>query len=241
MAVGIDGCKYGWVTACYDDGTVHIFKTIKDIIAYYGTSCSFLIDIPIGLASRECSTRTCEKAARAVLPANKKSSVFSIACREALTADSYADANEINRQIIGCGISKQTWFIMPKIKQLDDVLVANSDIRLRFKESHPEISFQVLNGGIPLKYNKKTNDGIAERLAILMKYNDRAEALYKKALIDYKRYEVAKDDILDALCMAQTYYNMKQDPGTVVSFPSSPLSDAHGIEMVIYCGSNICC
>jgi len=234
IAVGIDGCRYGWVTACYDDSEVLIFKTINDVIEHYGDSYSFLIDIPIGLASEKCKTRTCEKAARAVLPINRKSSVFSIPCRETLTAAGYAKANGINRQIMGCGISKQTWFIMPKIKELDDVLLSNIDMRLRFKESHPEIAFQFLNGGSPLLHNKKMADGVNERLAILMRYNERSESLFQKAVSNYKRPEVARDDILDALCLALTCALMTEASDRVRRFESTPLLDEHGIEMAIY-------
>ncbi|WP_020212011.1 DUF429 domain-containing protein [Flavobacterium rivuli] len=235
-AVGIDGCRYGWVTACYNDGKVLIFKNINDVIKHYGDAYSFLIDIPIGLVSEKNNVRNCEKTARAVLPANRKSSVFSIPCREALTAANYAEANGINRQIMDCGISKQTWFILPKIKELDDVLINDHNIRLRFKESHPEIAFQFLNGGSPLLYSKKTADGATERLAILMRYNEQSESLYTKALIDYKRLEVAKDDILDALCLALTQNLLLAQPDSykVNRFASNPLLDEHGIEMAIY-------
>jgi len=235
-AVGIDGCRYGWVSACYDDGEVLIFKNINDVIEHYDDEDSFLIDIPIGLASEKNNVRTCEKSARAVLPANKKSSVFPIPCREALTAANYAEANAVNRQVMGCGISKQTWFILPKIKELDDVLVSNITMRLRFKESHPEIAFQFLNGGSPLFHSKKTADGVAERLAILMGYNERSDSLYTKALTDYKRQHVAKDDILDALCLALTQNLLLAQPDgyKVNRFASNPLLDGHGIEMAIY-------
>jgi len=235
-AVGVDGCKYGWVTASYNDGAVLLFKNIKDVFDHYGKDAAFFIDIPIGLASTAFAIRTCEKTTRAILPAKRKSSVFSIPCREALTAKTYAEANKVNRNVLGCGISKQTWFIMPKIKQLDDVLTKDYDLRNQIKESHPEIAFQFLNKGIPLAHSKKTLEGIAERLDILMRHDERSGVFFKKAIAYYKRGDVAKDDIADALCLALIIKCINEQPHRYKkgSFSSSPLQDEYSIEMAIY-------
>lgn len=235
-AIGIDGCKLGWVAASYDSGDVLIFKTINDVIAHYKDDYIILIDMPIGLASTKNKIRTCEKEARRALPAKKKSSVFPVPCREVLSADSYADANEINKKVVNCGISKQSWFIMHKIKEVDDLLIDNPDLRPKIKESHPEIAFQFLNDGHYLINNKKSAEGIAERLTILMKHNDKTEALYNKALLDNKRKDVAKDDILDALCLAVTLDILLSQPDNFAErlFSANQITDEHGIEMAIY-------
>ena len=235
---GIDSCKYGWVAASYNDGQVLVFKTIAEILDHYKDDYAFLIDIPIGLSGENRNNRTCEKEARTALPANKKSSIFPVPCREALHAGSYNEANAINKAILGRGLSKQSWFIMPKIKEVDDLLIQDPDVRLQIHESHPEIGFQFLNGNAPLLYTKKTIEGIAERLSILTMHNHRSESLYKKALLQYKRNQVAKDDILDALCLAlmQDVIHSQPNKYKMCRFASNPLHDEHGIEMAIYYG-----
>lgn len=246
-SVGIDGCKAGWVTACYEDEEILLFKTIEEVVKHYGNGYELLIDIPIGLASEDCKIRNCEKEARAALQGTRKSSVFSVPCREALHARSYTEkkhledyskTNEVNKNILGKGLSVQSYSIMPKIKEVDDFLILNPEIRQRLKESHPEIAFQFLNYK-ELNYNKKSKEGIKERLEILTRLKKQSETLYHKAVANYLRKQVAKDDILDALCLTLTKHLVLTQPDnyTMASFPSDPLHDEEGIEMAIYYGS----
>lgn len=233
-AVGIDGCKYGWVVACYNEEQVLLFKNIDDVIAYYGNDAKYLIDIPIGLASKKMPFRNCEKQARAVLSVKRKSSVFAVPCRETLSAVDYPEANEINRSILGCGISKQSWFILPKIKEVDNLLFDKPEIRSIIKESHPEIAFQFLNGGFYLMHTKKSEEGRTERLAILNRHDTKSGQLFEEALRSYKRKEIAEDDILDALCLSLTQSLIISQPASRRAIPMHPEFDEQGIGMGIY-------
>ncbi|MFW0715008.1 DUF429 domain-containing protein [Pedobacter sp. N23S346] len=235
-AVGIDGCKYGWIAACHEDGTIEIFQTIAEVWDHFGSDCDFLIDMPIGLPSAKIPQRTCEQEARATLPKGRKSSLFPVPCREAFAAETYQEANEMNRRILGKGLTKQTWFIMPKIKELDHLLIRNDQAKLKFKESHPEIAFQFLNAGKPLLTNKKTNEGIQERLQILQKHHPETEQLYRVAFQKFKRAQVAADDILDSLCLSimQVKIQDNSKAGIRHTFPEKPITDEFGIEMAIY-------
>jgi predicted RNase H-like nuclease len=247
-AVGIDGCKYGWVAACYDEEQVALFKDINELTARYGNDYTLLIDMPIGLASANSNPRTCETEARKALSGTKKSSIFPVPCREALQERSYPDKHlkdflktrESNRNVLGVGISIQSYCIMPKIKEVDDFIIKHPGVRQRLKESHPEIAFQFLNNGLPLLHGKKRPEGIAERLSILANHDNRSGTLYAKALTDYRRYKVAKDDILDALCLAlmQQVIAANPDKFLLSSFPANPSLDEQGIEMAIYYGIN---
>ena len=229
--IGVDGCKIGWISICYASEEILLFENLKELFSYYQDDFQVFIDMPIGLASAENEFRNCEKEARKLLPPKKKSSVFPVPCRESLEEKTYEETSETNRKILGCGISKQTWFIMPKIKEVDSLLIENRSLRSKLKESHPEISFQFLNSEIPLKHSKKTKEGTAERLEILMKYDQRSSKIYNKALQDYKRKEVAKDDILDAMCLAITA-QLSVKAGHRI--PPDPVLDEFGIEMAIH-------
>jgi len=52
--------------------------------------------------------------------------------------------------------------IAPKIKQVDDAITPDCQ---RAFEVHPEVCFWALNERCPMKYNKKTAEGAAERIA----------------------------------------------------------------------------
>ena len=67
----------------------------------------FMIDMPIGLANVDLTERNCEMLTRKILSKKRKPSLFSVPCREAIYASSYEEANQINKEIIKKGISKQ--------------------------------------------------------------------------------------------------------------------------------------
>lgn len=229
--IGVDGCKTGWISVCFASEEILIFKNMRELLDFYQEDFQIFIDIPLGLPAKGNTLRNSDREARKLLPKNKKSSIFPVPCRESLAEDTFEMANRTNRKILGRGISRQTWFIMPKIKEVDDLLVENQTARQNIKESHPEISFQFLNGGSPLKYSKKTAEGALERLKILMQYNKQSSQMYQRALGEFKRKEVAKDDILDAMCLAITA-ELSEKYGKKV--PPQHMVDAYGIEMSIH-------
>lgn len=237
-AVGVDGCRFGWLAACYESETIKCFRNITEVWTYFGNNGDFLIDMPLGLPSAKNPHRTCEQEARTILPQGRKSSLFPVPCREAFAAESYNEANRTNKSILGKGLSKQTWFIMPKMKELDELLISNHGARLRFKEAHPEISFQLLNAGMSLKNSKKTDAGIHERLSILQQLDSKTENLYSSAINMFRKTWVAPDDILDALCLSamQSLMHQNEKLSKRFTFPEKPVADEYGIEMAIHYG-----
>merc|ERR1712070_431832 len=104
------------------------------------------------------------------LPKGKKSSVFNAPCRQAVRANNYIQAKEINKKILSKSISIQSWNISNKINEVDEFLIKNKNKQLNIHESHPELCFINLNNEVPLKNNKKTKQGVNERITILNKY-----------------------------------------------------------------------
>ncbi len=238
-AVGIDGCRFGWVAACYEDKTIKVCRSLKKLVESYGDDYHFLIDMPIGLASEQCKIRACEKETRSMLN-NRKSSVFSVPCREAVhlasleepgCAENYKEAKETNLGILDRSISIQSWCISRKIKEVDMLLDENLMLRFRIRESHPEIAFQHLNGGEAMADNKKTKSGIKQRMDVLMRFEKSSQQLYNDALKAKERKEVARDDIIDALCLALT---LKLSKGNLQTLPENPDLDEARITMAIH-------
>jgi predicted RNase H-like nuclease len=168
IAVGVDGCPGGWLAV--SEGTSRtliatIAQTFAALIELLPSTAVIGLDIPIGLP--EEGARQCEKEARQLLGWPRMTSVFSAPLRPCLVARSYEEACRIRSEIERKKISKQAFGILPKIREVDDVLATNRALAARVIEVHPEVSFAIMNGGAALVYSKKKRDGKAVRRALL--------------------------------------------------------------------------
>jgi predicted RNase H-like nuclease len=232
--VGVDGCKKGWFYASLDDSDnwkTGIYPDIKSLIDIFHEGCLILVDIPIGLRQSGETERLCDIGARKVLR-NRKSSVFPVPCRNAVYESTYEDASRINFQLTGKYISKQSWFISSRIRQVDELL-ANSMNRKQVREVHPEICFWGLNCGKSMNYYKRTQEGFDERLSVIRKVYRECDELVDGALRIYKKSDVNRDDILDALVAVVT---ARFGFNALKTIPDVPEYDEMGIpmEMVYY-------
>ncbi len=187
------------------------------------------------MRSYESVERKCDLEARKILGQGRGSSVFPVPCRGSIHAKSYREAHEINKENVSRGLSQQTWGIIPKILEVDNLLRENEKFRNQIQESHPEIAFWALNNKTPLKFNKKSSEGIDERLSILEKFECRTREIFEAAIQNYMRKEVSKDDIVDAICMAIT--GRVAVDGNYKTIPTNIEVDLEGIEMkIVYYG-----
>lgn len=225
FVAGIDGCRGGWVNFKVDLtslGTSVELTDVPSILRNKPDDLAILaIDIPIGLLD---GSRVCDKAARKLLGQPRGTSVFAAPCRAAVHAATYEEASAVNQQKTGRGLSQQAWGIVPKIKQVDDAIT--SDCQRWAFEVHPEVCFWALSQRRPMKHNKKTKDGVAERTALL-----------RRIFPDIERHlvnrppRVAADDLLDAAVAAWTATRWNRDEAECVCPPER---DNRGIEMTIY-------
>jgi predicted RNase H-like nuclease len=77
-----------------------------------------------------------------------------------LDAADYREACAINRLHLGTALSKQSWNLLPKIRELDAWLRQHPPGPCR--EAHPELVYQALNRGVPLAGGKHTVIGLME-------------------------------------------------------------------------------
>ncbi len=197
---GIDGCKVGWL-AVWTQGNNYqfgVFKTLEKISQDAPEFDTYLIDIPVGLSSKT-RKRTIEATMRKELK-GRSSTVFNAPSRDAIYANNYEDACKLNLAIEGKKLSQQTYNIAPKIRETDEFISTQTSIKVI--ESHPEVCFKHLNGGKILQTKKKTSEGIKERLLILKSLNLKTPQLYEKILSNTYRKHVARDDIVDAICLS---------------------------------------
>ncbi|MGK0169397.1 MAG: putative RNase H-like nuclease [Gammaproteobacteria bacterium] len=215
-----------------DEFTYAVADDFAELVASLPERGRVLVDMPIGLRSKEHRERGCESAARAVL-GPRRSSVFAPPMRAVLTCETYEQANLRERELCGKGLSRQTFGIVPKMAQVDALMRTDAKARRLVREAHPEVCFWALAGGQPLHHAKKTDAGFAQRLALLKGVWGRAEEAIAHAYLWTRRAEVARDDIVDALVLAVT---ASLPDEALRTFPERPSVDDFGLPMEMVYG-----
>jgi len=228
---GVDGCRGGWFFfrlhgATHESGLI---GNIEDLPWTARSGDPVLIDMPIGLTSGDPPVRSCDVLARRAL-GRRASSVFPAPCRAALGCHDYVQASAVNQAVTGRSLSRQTWGLVPKIRELDRLLLARPEARDRFQECHPELCFFGLAGGRPMRHYKKTAEGLEERLALLRERWPAAPAAVDAACRLHARKHVGRDDVVDALALAVA---ASLGPTRIATLPDEPDTDAVGLPMRI--------
>lgn len=249
VLAGVDGCKAGWVAVHREPGappSVTVFPAFMALLDALPADAIIAVDMPIGLPdfSRR-GGRGPEALVRPMLGA-RQSSVFSIPSRAALYADTsdftsieawYAAHRRASAVAKATsdpprGVSIQAFGIFAKIREIDALLSARPDLRGRIFESHPEVAFCRLNGGVAMTLPKKIKGavnpaGMEERRALLCRHG------YDQAFLDQAPPKgAASDDFLDAAAMmliAARIAGREARP-----YPDPPGFDRLGIPVAIW-------
>lgn len=219
---GADGCRAGWVVCRRDDGGVLDIRVVKTLAEACDGLAVMAVDMPIGLCDEPRPGRACERQARVLMP-GKASSVFPTPCRAALACKSYPEANATSRHL-GAGLTKQTFHLFPKMREVDALMRASPKLRRIVREAHPELAFARMNGGRPVLAKKRRPDGFAERLALLA---DHGLAWTPRPVSG-----AARDDVLDAMAVCRTA--MLIADGTATRLGPARQRDRHGLPMNIW-------
>ncbi|MET3890543.1 threonine dehydratase [Bosea sp. OAE506] len=234
--LGVDGCKAGWIAACLDtaNGGTPVLRVVPDFRALLAPEPALIaVDMPIGLPDGiEGSGRGPEQLVRPLL-GQRQSSVFSIPSRAAVESEDYGEAC---RQALATSqpprkVSKQGFHLFPRIREIDTLLRAETGLRERIREVHPELAFATMHGG-PLAHPKKIKGrineaGTAERRALLI-----AQGLPREAVLARPPRGAGADDMLDALAALVVARHIAAGRGR--PFPEPPGRDSHGIPIAIW-------
>ena len=214
--LGVDGCRGGWIGALVVGADVRWLR-LDDISAALAVDAAVVgVDMPIGLPAT--GRRACDLLAKKALGA-AHSRVFLTPPRGVLDAPDYAVAGELHRGLAaGAGLSVQTWHIVDRIAEVDEV--ADDE---RLVEVHPELSFAALAGRVLAP--KRTAEGRAERLAALDRWLPGAVGR-----TDLPSGPLAID-ALDALAAA--WSARRHLTGAASVLPTEPARDARGRLMRI--------
>ena len=200
IAAGIDGCRSGWVCAGWDgeDWSLDCLPTLESIVPLLAPQATVCVDIPIGLSRN--GFRACDRAARQLL-GKRSSSVFPVPPRLALSRLSYEELNLESKAQCGKGISKQAFYLLPKIREAEALLRSPNSHGADWLETHPELCFTSFNGAVPMEDNKKTEAGFRERKSVLARHIPARtiDRLIRSLMASVPRAQCARDDMVDAL------------------------------------------
>jgi predicted RNase H-like nuclease len=192
--IGLDSCPYGWIASHINrSGSIefNIIKNLSEILNLKEDISHIAIDMPVMLLNQE---RTVDGKARRLL-GKRSSTIFNAPVEDALNAAQYHEASLINFNLTGKKISKQSFNLFNKIKQVREFKDQNPKIKIY--ESHPELAFMALNKKKVILASKKTAQGKKLRLFLLNEIYKQFN--YKKIRNQFKKTVVNDDDILDAL------------------------------------------
>lgn len=228
---GIDGCKAGWILITFDENPEYRIlennDDFKDALLEFDR---IFIDMPIGLED-EVYTRECDRKLREKLGAEYASSVFSPPIRPALHAPSYVEANMQSYDYTEKKLTVQAWNITPKIRVLDQILSEHEDLRESVLESHPELIFMNLNGGM-IYQKKNTKKGLRHRLSLIVNHEEIADDFFRDIKEEYRRNQVEEDDIVDSMALAlASKHSVEKGIKTI---PNDPPVDSKGLKKAIH-------
>ena len=222
VAIGVDGCKGGWVFVRLENGAFRSAEFCSQFAAGVDASSDaavIAVDMPIGYPPLPALERAADGLARnMVTPLT--SSVFPTPHPDALRAPDWETAHEISQERTGRGLSRMSYALAPKILEVEAVAVDDE----RVYEVHPEVSFREL-AGHPLASKKQWN-GQAERRKLLQVAGIVIPDNLGCAGV------VGTDDILDAAVAAWSANRIVK--GIAASLPNPPELDPNGRGTAIW-------
>lgn len=232
MVAGADGCKAGWMAVVAPVGDLTaaramICQDFAQLLRSPDRPRIVAVDMPIGLAEHNGPGRAAEIQLRPHL-GRRRSSIFPIPSRAAVYAPDYDLARKLALQTSEPprSVSKQAFYIFPKIRELDALVRAQPDLAAKIHECHPEGAFRMMRAA-PLDFAKRHPAGVEERRALLL------AAGFNAALLDQAPPRgAARDDLFDACAALWTATRIAS--GAARCWPPEPPRDAYGLRMAIW-------
>ncbi len=257
VVAGVDGCPAGWFvvarfasgleppgTSVRGDGALFFEgatswlcawrRSFAEVVNLVGGEAVIGVDIPIGLLDHAGrGGRRCDREARVLLGPGRTSSVFSAPSRDALDSPTHREANARSKagSVESIGLSIQTFNIMSKVREVDDVLRQGGATQERVHEVHPELAFWEMGGRGTLPPGKKTVAGRQERQRLVEATGWFSGLDLGRTLARFPRALVGRDDILDAAAACWSAGRLARDEARRV--PERPPVDRHGLRMEI--------
>ena len=217
---GIDGCAGGWIAVTLAVGGAVTSVTVAATLDGLSLAGVAAIDMPLGLLG--AGWRDADGLARRAL-GRRGVTVFAIPPRPVWECATYAEANQVCRDLTGKGFSVQAWGLRRKIAEADTCRrrAASSVPPVRFYEVHPELSFTAM-AGAPVADSKHTPAGLAIRRKLLA---------VAGITVPPKVAGAAEDDLLDAAAVAWSARRIAAGRATILTNPAQRSDDGGEIAI----------
>jgi predicted RNase H-like nuclease len=229
---GVDGTPEGWAVVIIA-GDQWIIRKVAALANIFDDATDFdivAVDTPIGLLDAyEVGGRVCDRAARRFLGQPRGSSVFPAPVRPILEATSWEDACVRSRGSAANGkaLTKQTFAILPKIREVDALLQTRPEVREVVREVHPEVCFSEL-AGMSMTHRKASTLGRDERRRALALSFPQLPTIEKAG----RDQGLPIEDILDATVACWSAIRLAGGNGR--SLPDPVPRDTTGLPMAIW-------
>lgn len=238
--IGIDACPGGWACVVHRPNRLPVleFNECLDSMLEMHSDSIVAIDIPMGLPDEksgiEPGIRQCDKQARKLLGFPRSTSVFSSPVRPLLTidcpdiAEAHREASSITMRISDRKVTRQTINILPRIREVDELLQRWNGLGDRIFEVHPELAFMELNGA-PIQESKRSAEGhIRRKICLDDVFGSDA---VKSCITMIEGTPIKLDDVIDALACCWSADRISR--GIHLQVPSEPEFDSTGLPMAI--------
>jgi predicted RNase H-like nuclease len=182
------------------------------------------LDVPIGLP--DAGARACDLEVRRLLGQPRGTSVFPAPIRSVLEARDFEEACEMRTRVDGCGLTRQAWNIVPRIREADELLRAHPSLLAHVREVHPELCYFMLNGHRPVNAPKRSAAGHAQRAVLLREVFG---GVIDRALAEVREVGCRADDMLDAFAALWTARRVVTREA--INVPAGPHRDRCGLPM----------
>ena len=221
--IGIDGTSSGWIASIGNSKNKYVtkikfFKDLDELLSHHSESI-IVIDMPIELNEKKY-LRKCDILAKKYLGKNFQSSIFIPPLKNILECATFQDANKLSKKIAGKGLSKQSWYLKNKIREVRELAKVSNKIY----EGHPECSFKMLKTE-SLKAKKKSVLGIFERLELLEKAG--LDPLSVNLQFD-NNSTIKIDDVLDSMVLFITALRIYEGNYLCLEKAETKINDDNG-------------
>ena len=221
--IGIDGTSSGWIASIGNSKNKYVtkikfFKDLDTLLSLHPESI-IVIDMPIELNKKKY-LRKCDILAKKYLGKNFQSSIFIPPLKNILECATFQDANKLSKKIAGKGLSKQSWYLKNKIREVRELAKVSNKIY----EGHPECSFKMLKTE-SLKAKKKSVLGIFERLELLEKAG--LDPLSVNLQFD-NNSTIKIDDVLDSMVLFITALRIYEGNYLCLEKTGTKINDDNG-------------
>lgn len=208
--IGLDGCVSGWAIASKNIKSdlieFHLISQLDQLNDMFKQPYLIAIDMPVHLINL---FRSVDQKARVIL-GKRASTVFNAPSINALKENNFQTASLINFELTGKKLSKQSFNLFNKIREVQNF--KNSNPAIRIYESHPELAFMKLNENHVVLEKKKTTEGKIKRIKLLQSIFDSFD--FENLRAKFNKNMIKNDDILDSFAMlyvALKIYNRRED------------------------------